>query len=130
MRSSRAFARLFSLSGSQRNFSFQTLELFERHADAAADFDERIVEARQQTGMHIGNGKCGTTGRFDQDALRIGKFQAGGHGIGIADENTFDRVMLRQIEDMLRHLPRAERGGNRCNGRQRNTLIGLEACMK
>ncbi len=101
------FRPAFSLVGLQQTF-FPRLQLLQRNADAAADFDQRIVEAFENAGMRIGNCQCGAAGGLYQDAIGIGKFQAGGDGLRIGDGHAFDRVMLRQIEDMLRHLARAE----------------------
>ncbi len=62
--------------------------------------------------MHVGHRQGGPAGGLDQNAIGIGELQAGGDRLRIRDRDAFDRVVLRQIEDVLRHLTCAKRTGD------------------
>lgn len=118
----------FSLASEEA--SAPGLECGERHADAAADLDQRRLVAREPIGMHVGHGERCTAGRLDEHPMRIGKFQAGGNRLGIGHGDAFDRMRRQKIEDMLGNLPRTERNGDRGDGRQRHALFGGDGCIQ
>ncbi len=80
--------------------------------------------------MHVGHRKGGPAGGLDKNAIGIGELQAGGDRLRIGHRDAFDRVVLRQIEDVLRHLTCTERAGDRRDRRQGNALACSETGMK
>ena len=80
-RKSRAVSRLFLLAYEKR--TRQDSNIASETPMPPAHFDQRCLEARQQLGMHIGDGECCTASRLNQYSIGIGEFQAGSNSIRI-----------------------------------------------